>query len=451
MIHMHPAFSRCLADLLIDRRDGHRHRVVAAFREKTAFDRRDAADRAAARDEALASLLDHARTSVPFYRDLLARHDRITPAKAFEVLSSLPVIGRADIQKNPDAFRAAGATEVFPDATGGSTGTPLKFWVDRATQRARESSLYWADSLAGWNYGERIAMLWGSDKDVASATRKLKVGLRWLIDNRRWFNAFNMGEERMAEFHRAISTFRPHLIVAYAGSMDVYARFLRDRGIRPDYPLRGIVCSAEVLTPQARRTIGDVFGRPVFDRYGNREFGAIASECSAHDGLHLNERDFVTEIDSRVPAQDAGSLIVTYLHNRAMPFIRYNTGDLARFHAETPCSCGRSTRRLAAVTGRMADTIRTKSGKLIHGEYFTHLMYRAGKVREFQFVQDTLERYRLLLVADERETDAVIDSIRRDILEEVGADCRVEIQYVDSIPVLSSGKRKFTLSMLKDA
>ena len=615
------------------------------------------------RDEKLAELLNHARGSVPFWREKMEGVGEITAGNAREVLKRMPEMGRAMIQEERKRFEAEPATPsnvqhstfniqhsneeseggrcsvfgvrgrggeepetgdlrletpsnvqrstfnvqlssgvpselssepksatsdldspatcnlqpatpsnvqlssgvpsdsssqskiqnpkskmgVFEDATGGSSGTPMRFLVDRATQIARESSLYWADSLAGWKYGQRVAMLWGSDKDVKSAGQALRARVRLWMDNRRWFNAFNMGEERMAEFHRAMTRFRPHVMVAYAGSLEVYARFLREKvagcrfqvagedGVQcsefsvrgrgeenfqrstlnvqlssggasyssskpksmtddldlpatcnlqpaapynvqhstfniqhssdgasesfsqsqianqksqinsqskiqnpkskiPNYPLTALVSSAEVLTPQAREVIESVFGRPVFDRYGNREFGAIAAE-DGKGGLVVNPTDVVLETN------DKGELLVTYLHNFAMPFIRYNTGDLVKF---------REDGRLQPVAGRSADTIRTSTGKLIHGEFFTHLLYRAKEVREFQFVQETMSRYVLLLVAGKKESEDVMAGIRRDILEEIGEEAELEVRYVEEIPVLGSGKRKFTLSLVKN-
>ncbi len=442
---MRPALSSVLSRLLIDRSGGHRRLVLDAFASAMRFERFDDEERRARQDRSLADLLNHAARCVPFYKDRLSAA-RISPVEARAALRALPVISRADVQTNPESFFAQGVEGHRLDATGGSTGTPLRFRVDAATQRAREASLYWADSLAGWRYGERIAMLWGSDKDVKTSSQIARANLRWWLDNRRWYNAFNMGPAEMDRFHCEMTRFAPHIVVAYAGSMEVFARYLEDRGIKPAYPLRSIISSAEMLTPSARETIERVFGRPVFNRYGNREFGAVAAECHEHNGLHLNERDMIVEIDSPDPVNEPGRLIVTYLHNRAMPFIRYDTGDLARFAPATACPCGRLTPRLAALVGRASDTIRTATGKLIHGEFFTHLLYSARHVREFQFVQETLNTYRLLLVASEREPPEREAKWRADILEEVGADACLEIEYVDRIPVLPSGKRKFTLS-----
>jgi phenylacetate-CoA ligase len=441
---MHSSISSFLSRRLIDRAGGHRRAVLAAFAEKQRVAAVSPEERAIWQNRRLADLLNHARTTVPFWAAAIKQ--AVAPENARLVLAELPVMNRSAIQAEPSAFLSSASGALIDDATGGSSGTPMRFKVDRATQIARESSLYWSDSLAGWRYGDRIAMLWGSDKDVKTAGQEAKLAFRWWIDNRRWYNAFNMGEDRMAEFHAAMIRFRPHIIVAYAGSLEVYARFLEehlfykvcdkahDKVGLPSltYPLTALVSSAEMLTPVARERIERVFGRPVFDRYGNREFGAIAAE-DGRGGLVVNPTDMVLE------SNEQGELLVTYLPNRGMPFIRYNTGDLTRLRPDG---------RLDPVAGRASDTIRTASGKLIHGEYFTHLMYRATRVREFQFVQEALDRYRLLVVADEPESASVIDTIRSDILEEVGRECALVVEQVDTIPVLPSGKRKFTVSHL---
>lgn len=134
-----------------------------------------------------------------------------------------------------------------------------------------------------------------------------------------------------------------------------------------------------------------------------------------------------------------------------MPFLRYDTGDVGRFMPDEPCACGRRTMRLAPVAGRQSDTIRTASGKLIHGEYFTHILYGTNVVREFQFVQETPTLYRLLLVADRGRASSLEPRWREGILEALGPGSEVLIEYVDCIPPLPSGKRRFTLTKLGQA
>ncbi len=445
---MNPFLSAVLSSALVDRRDGHRRAVLADFSARLAAERLSPEARCAAVDGRLAMLLAHVAANVPWFRGKLPVTTLLKPEDARGILDPLPVLTRQDIQEHLSDMISETATDLRDDATGGSTGTPMSFKVDRETQRAREASLLWANSLAGWTMGDRIAMLWGSVSDVQGASGQLRLAVRWWIENMRWYNAFDMGEDRMEAFHRSLSAFRPHLLVAYAGSAFTFARFLQARGSRPAYPLKAVVTSAEMCTPPMRSVIEDVFGKPVFDRYGNREFGAIAVECEAHQGLHINESDCIVEIDSADPFKVEGPILVTYLNNRAMPFIRYDTGDVGRFESSERCRCGRTTLRLAPVMGRQSDTIRTASGKLIHGEYFTHLLYGTNAVREFQFVQETTTRYRLLLVADPAQVASMEPRWRREITDALGAGSELQIEYVDCIPSLPSGKRRFTLTKM---
>lgn len=443
---MHPFLSAFLSARVIDRSGGHRGRVLKSLEEKKFVDSEARPEIESMQRESLSLLLIHAKTKVPRFRHALSAVDRIAASNAADILRTLPPMRRADLQADLKQFIAEGLPEFRDDATGGSTGTPMAFKVDRETQIAREASLLWANSLAGWCAGEKVAMLWGSNRDVQSASGRLRLAARWWIENMRWYDAFDMGEDQMEKFHEDLSAFRPHLLVAYAGSVFTFARFLKSRGWRPAYPLKAVITSAEVCAPSMRAMVEEVFVKPAFDRYGNREFGAIAAECEMHHGLHVNESDCLVEIDSADPFKEEGPILITYLKNYIMPFIRYDTGDVGRFESSERCRCGRTTIRLVPVTGRQSDTIRTASGKLIHGEYFTHILYGAQGVREFQFAQETPTVYRLLLVADRGQVSAMEPRWREEIMEALGTGNELRIEYVERIPPLPSGKRRFTVS-----
>jgi phenylacetate-CoA ligase len=443
---MKPWLSALLSTHLLDRSGGHRQAVLTTAATAAAFDLADRAGVERERAACLADMLNHAAASVPRVRALLRGQGPFTAATAKEALRTMPPMRRPEIQADLQQFCAEGSAQERCDATGGSTGTPMVFRIDRATQVAREASLMWADGLAGWRLGERIAMLWGADRDVQQAHASWRGAMRLLVENRRWFNSFDMGPDRMAGYHSRMRAFNPHILVAYAGSLDVFARYLRERGEKPDYPRTAIISSAEVLAPAVRRRVEEVFPVRVFDRYGNREAGAIAAECACHDGLHVNESDFIVEIDSPDPVRQPGPLLITYLRNRAMPFLRYDTGDLACWMPEGRCACGRTTRRLRGIVGRVSDTIRTATGRLIHGEYFTHLMYGEAAVRDFQFVQHSLTSYRLLVTGERGALARQVGRWREELLAVVGADADIQVEIVDRIPVSSSGKRRFTRS-----
>ena len=77
----------------------------------------------------------------------------------------------------------------------------------------------------------------------------------------------------------------------------------------------------------------------------------IGAECGAHSGLHLSDENLVVEIAERgtpVPNGGTGEVVITDLHNYAMPFIRYQSGEVASM-ARGRCMCGRGLRRLFRV------------------------------------------------------------------------------------------------------
>jgi phenylacetate-CoA ligase len=83
---------------------------------------------------------------------------------------------------------------------------------------------------------------------------------------------------------------------------------------------------------------------------------AIAFECEYHHGLHIHEDHFLAEIidpvnGAALPAGEAGELVLTTLTARAVPLIRFRTGEAARL-LDAPCPCGRSLKRLEWLSPR---------------------------------------------------------------------------------------------------
>ena len=114
--------------------------------------------------------------------------------------------------------------------------------------------------------------------------------------------------------------------------------------------------TADTLRDHMRARIERVYGCPVTNRYGSRELGDIAGQCSAVQGLHVfpwaNYVEVVDDAGRPVGPGEEGELAVTSLINRAMPLIRYRIGDrgiLAR--PGEGCSCGRPGQVLERITG----------------------------------------------------------------------------------------------------
>lgn len=396
-------------------------------------------------------LINHAYDQVPYYREVMQERGlRPENIRSAADLPLLPVLTKEIIRTREDNLRARGGVGrrhlIRANHTGGSTGAPLTFYQDQEYRDWGDMDLMRNYEMCGYRLGEPIAFLWGSDYD-ARPHRSIRGKLRDFADNKLYLDAFDSTEQDLLEYARRLARQRPKLLVGYVSSLTLLARIVQAHGlaVRPG----AIQSSAEVLSPAQRELLEQTFHCAVFDRFGCREVGNIAHECDAHTGLHVLADNNVVEIVRHgvpVPAEEEGEIAVTNLNNMTMPFIRYVNGDLAVSGGAT-CSCGRGMPLLRRVVGRSADIIVAPSGKLMHGEFFTHLFYKLQGVKEFQVVQRTPERLEISIVPETGFDTHAAFAFLRSVIHEYG-DPKFDVQCatVNNIPRSASGKFRFTVS-----
>jgi phenylacetate-CoA ligase len=190
---------------------------------------------------------------------------------------------------------------------------------------------------------------------------------------------------------------------------------------------------------------------PVFDYYGSRDAGAIAGECRARAGLHvfsdLTRVEVLRDDGSPCPPGEAGEVVVTNLHEHAMPLIRYRTGDRA-FWLGRGCSCPLGYPLLSSPAGRLGDFIRAPSGREIHGEFFTHLFYGIDGVARFQVRQIAPASLEILVQACGTPDAKALERVREASADRFGAP-EVALKIVDMIEPGPSGKHRFVLPLVQ--
>jgi phenylacetate-CoA ligase len=399
----------------------------------------------------LRELLSFCSLRNPFYRE------RFRQAGLFEKLNScleglaqLPPLTKVEVQECFDQLVSEGVSreQVIENSSGGSTGNPVNLLQDRNFLAESLATTFISDRMQGWNFGLRRALLWGSAKDCGRLSTA-KARLSAYLNNENCYDSFNMGVREMPRFHEELSRFQPDNILAYASSIYLFARFLREARLKPNYPIRSIISSAETLTDAMRAEVEECFGVPVYDRYGTREVGAIASECDHHAGLHLHMLDHYVEVvdfETGQPIWDRpGRVLVTLLTNYAMPLIRYDLDDVGILTKDF-CPCGRSTLLLKKVLGRSSDFIVSPSGRLIHGEYFTHAFYGLRGIRKFQFVQETATLYLVRIVKSADYQPSSLEAVKHEIESVLGQSAEIRFEFVENILPAPSGKWRFTIS-----
>jgi phenylacetate-CoA ligase len=400
----------------------------------------------------LESLLQHAHKKVPFYRRRFAEADLLTEnIQGPDDLARLPILTKRDIQNHRHEMLAEGTDQrsLIENHTGGSTGHPLTFYQDQNYRAWKDADLLRNYRMAGYKLGMRWAFLWGSDYDAHQHNGWLGYLKDRFIYNLLWINTFDLSVPTLTKQAEQLVRFKPQILVAYVSSATLLARLVKEQEFEDIRP-QAIQTSAEILTTDDRELLEATFNCPVFNRYGCREVSNIAHECEAHNGLHILAENNLVEIikENGQPGKpgEEGHIVVTNLNNFAMPFIRYDTEDIG-VYSDQACSCGRGLPLLAAVKGRTADVFTSPSGKLLHGEFFTHLFYKTSGVYQFQVLQETLENLVVRIVSTTNfNRDSTLSFLEEAIHRHGDPAFRVRFELCEQIPPSPSGKYKFTSS-----
>ena len=401
-------------------------------------------------EQRLAALLQYAVNEIPFYRS------RVTSPK----LSAFPILRKEDVHAHFEELMEPSLLAEYRGEkkkaryswvevkTGGSTGTPTVVIHDRDFRDWGRAGRLYSQHLCGFPLGTPFFMLWGSMRDISeskdSATKRV---LNTLLDVHP-LNAFLMDETRMRDYLRQMRESSIDHLMAYVDAAHQLARFAEESGT-PIRPLRSVMACAGTVTDDDRATLSRVFGARVHNKYGSRECADMACECAAGGfhiyatGVHL---EIVDDAGQPVPPGTTGRILVTLLHNRRFPLIRYEIGDIGALGTKT-CPCGSPLPLLERVEGRISEIITAANGAYVSPVYIRHLVgvvHNPGALEKFQFTQTGATSYTLAMQMDTAFADdaftEVAALVHRDLEKVLGPSADLVISRVADIPPSESGK-----------
>jgi len=195
--------------------------------------------------------------------------------------------------------------------------------------------------------------------------------------------------------HLLLQDFQPDAIAATPSFALHLAETLAEHGGKPrELGLRLGLFGAEPWTDGIRTALERTFGLRAFDIYGLSEIvgPGVAGECETREGLHIADDHFLPEIvdpvsGASLPSGREGELVLTTLTKRAMPLIRYRTGDITTLTVE-PCRCGRTSARMARIKGRSDDMLVVKGVNVYPSEVERTLLALDELAPYYQLVVD---------------------------------------------------------------
>src|SRR6185369_2411095 len=393
----------------------------------------------------LSELLTHAEQHVPYYRELF-RSLNISSGdiRSFQDFAQLPVLTKDIVRERwRDLVREDVPLESLSrHHSGGSTGVPLTFYRDRNYIDASDAGTFRNFTQAGWRPGEMVAFFWGSNERLQQMS-KTEFELRQRLRRMYQFDPFHSGERDFEEWLKKWPSIKQSIILGYASTIGRFAQYIETSGASVE-PLKGVFSTAEKLYLPQRKLIERVFGCRVYDCYGSSEVQNISSECSLGN-MHVNADYVVLEVDE---GEGVRPLLVTSLLNYAMPFIRYRNEDCGEL-LDDVCSCSNNFPLMRLNVARVSDNFVLPDGRVVHGEFFTHLMYGSEGIETFQFHQTAPDRIKLWIVAGPGNREAREKTITvavANIKALSAMPITVEIQETENIPLSTAGKHRFTRS-----
>lgn len=397
--------------------------------------------------EQLRALLRHAKATVPRHAGTLREIDPERLDRA--AFLALPTLSRKDLQADFDALKSSapppGHGKVAQGQSSGSTGTPVRFLQTEATQ------LF-------WNALTLREHLW-QERDFSGKLAAIRVK----VEEGQWPDwglpaaaLFRTGPAATLNVRTDVgrqldwlAREDPDYLITHASNLHALAELSLRRGVRLPR-LRQARTYSEALRPDLRGIVRQAWGVGIADGYSCEEAGYIALQCPHHEHYHVQSENLLVEILDEAgqpcPPGATGRVVLTTLHNFAMPLIRYELGDYAE--VGEPCDCGRGLPVLARIHGRRRNMVVLPDGRRHWPSLPSTLWLSVAPIRQFRVIQPAADCLEILYVMERPLTPEEQNRLEKLLAERLGHAFFIRWQQVDAIERGPGGKYEDFVSLL---
>jgi|GEM_PF-805191 len=396
-------------------------------------------ERSAWRLQRLGDLIEHCWDHVPFYRELWSDCGvKIRRPRSLDDMEAFPVVNRDLFREHIDRV-VADNLRTIPhknDATGGTTGSPLRYKQDLSLHALRYGFGLIGYSFAGYKFGDDVCTIAGGALIPGQSTFRNRAR-NWL-ERGHGVLCVGMNDQVAQACYNKIQQYQPALILGYPSMIAEFCNIIKQKHYS-FRSLKAVITTAEMLYPHYRQQIEETLGVPVFNHYGCNDGGLVSFECELHKGLHYNDLESILEVISP-DAAGIGPLAITNLWNRSMPFIRYENGDQITL-SKDQCACGRVYPLINSVYGRTGDILRFANGRSLGAPGLT-LIFKKFPIDGWQVVQTGLNSIEVRIKAKQNLSSADEQYIRQVIHQHLTSDVDIRILYVAELTTTRLGKLK---------
>ena len=382
--------------------------------------------------DVLTDLLTDVRENVPYY-------SKIKESR----LEFFPVVSKQDMKNCATDFMSKqypNENKLHSVYTGGSSGVPFKALQDKNKRYRNIADIIYCHNKLGWKLGDKYIFIRGWSSNYKRS--KLKNIAQNVIP----IEARKFDKSEKEKLRAILKTQKNIILFGYASVFENFVNYIMDtHDSKEMFCVKLIVTDSDMLLPQTKNKLVEMFSCPVFNRYDNEEHGVLAYTTGNEDILTINRASYYLELlklESDLPAKpgELGRIVVTDLYNRAMPFIRYDTGDLA-ISDEADRS---NLTKLYSLEGRSADLIYDTHGNPVSSVTISGSLEILYNVKHYQLVQTKKNEYIFSVICDKEEypSKIFIDKLKGCLRD----NARIEVKYVEDIKKNENGKYRTTIS-----
>lgn len=331
------------------------------------------------REDQLDYILSYAKGNVPYYQGLNAK-----------TLSDFPIMNKTVFKREGDRCISMEYTDknsLHKVTTSGSTGIPLTVYLDPYKRQRVVADLINAHSRVGWELGDKFVFIrnWTSNYNQS----RIKSIMQNVIN----VSISDFGPAKKDWLTEYLLANPGTVIFGYASAVCDYMNHLSKQEHKRIPFVKLIVCDSDELTIANKNKLQNMFKCPVINRYDNEENGLLAITTNESDVFITNYQSLIIELlslESNEPVKpgEVGRVVVTDLYNRAMPLIRYDTGDCA-----ISKDASDKIRHLEKLCGRAAVYLTSVDGKKISSVGISAITEIFNGIERYQLVQNSNNSY----------------------------------------------------------
>lgn len=404
--------------------------ILEAFKILLRSDRLDKKGIRELQAKKLSRLLKKAQEDVPYWRELLKSKNKTSSEELFK---ELPILNKAIIRKEAENMWSEKITEYIVATTGGTTGNPITIHRDKNCNAITKAALWRARK--NWGIEPKDKTVYLNAFGTGTFKGKLKMGLA----RKRIGEAFPSSSKDVGKIQRLLKSFSPKSVEGFATGLLETAKKSAEKG---DIKIPVVISTGEMLFPHQRELLQNAFSSKVYSYYGSNEIGSIAYECEDHR-LHICEEHVLVETldeEGKSVVNKPGRILVTDLDNLAMPFIRYDLGDVVTISDEL-CSCGRHSRWIKELQGRTQDFLSGENDTKLQGTQLVAYLKDLLHIGHLQFVQTNDSNINVLYDGDKEKSKPELEEIISHLKNRLGEGMQITSEHVSEIPKTRRGKQ----------